>query len=271
MQTPINPFKKALAEKRTQYGLWHSLLGPLNTEICAAAGYDWLLLDGEHTPNDPLNALQQGQIVAGYPATHAIARIPMGHGYIGQSLIKQYLDVGIQTLLVPMVDTPEQARELVRCMRYPPHGIRGMAATRASGWGRNAAYAKEANEQVCLLVQVETREGMRNLDAIAATEGVDGVFIGPSDLSAAFGHVGDPWHPEMQEMIADAFRRIQAAGKAVGILTLDETLAKQHVEMGATFIAVGTDSNLMVKATSGLLARFKGSAPAAQAAKPQNY
>jgi 4-hydroxy-2-oxoheptanedioate aldolase len=184
----------------------------------------------------------------------------MGHGFVGQALIKQYLDVGIQTLLVPMVETPEQARELVRCMRYPPGGIRGMAATRASGWGRNAGYATEANEQVCLLVQAETRKGIDNLDEIAAVEGVDGVFIGPSDLSAAFGHVGDPWHPEMEKIIADAFRRIQRAGKAVGILTLDETRAKQHVEMGASFIAVGTDSSLMVKGTSALAAAFKGGA-----------
>jgi 4-hydroxy-2-oxoheptanedioate aldolase len=270
MQTSVNPFKQALAERRTQLGLWCSLLGSLPTEICAAAGFDWLLLDSEHSPNDLLNLMQQAQIIAGYPGTHAVARIPMGHGYVGQALIKQYLDLGIQTLLVPMVETPEQARELVRCMRYPPAGIRGMAATRASGWGRNPNYAKEANGQVCLLVQVETREGMRNLDAIAATEGVDGVFIGPSDLSAAFGHVGDPWHPEMQAMIADAFRRIQAAGKAVGILTLDDTLAQQHIEMGAAFIAVGTDSNLMVKATSALAARFRGSAPQ-PAGRGQNY
>ena len=271
MQTPTNPFKKALAEKRTQYGLWTSLIGPLSTEICAGAGFDWLLLDGEHTPSDPMALLQQAQVIAGYPGVHAVARVPMGHGYVGQALIKQYLDVGIQTLLVPMVDTPEQARELVRCMRYPPDGIRGMAATRASGWGRNASYAKEANREVCLLVQVETREGMRNLDAIAAVEGVDGVFIGPSDLSAAFGHVGDPWHPEMQDMIADAFKRIQAAGKAVGILTLDETLAKRHVEMGATFIALGTDTNLMVKATNALAGKFKGAPPAPTFTKPQNY
>ena len=270
MQTPVNSFKQAIAEKRTQYGLWVSLLGPLNTEICAAAGFDWILLDGEHTPNDLLNALQQAQVIAAYPGVHAIARIPMGHGYVGQALIKQYLDTGIQTLLVPMVDTPEQARELVRCMRYPPEGIRGMAATRASGWGRNPNYAKEANREVCLLVQAETREAIANLDAIAAVDGVDGVFIGPSDLSAAFGHVGDPWHPEMQEIIADAFRRIQAAGKAVGILTLDETLARKQVEMGATFIAVGTDSNLMVKATSALAAKFKGT-PAPAAGKAQNY
>jgi len=272
MQTPVNAFKKAIAEKRTQYGLWVSLLGPLNTEICAAAGFDWLLLDAEHSPNDPLNLLQQAQVIAAYPGVNAIARVAMGHGYAGQALIKQYLDLGIQTLLVPMVDTPEQARELVRCMRYPPDGIRGMAATRASGWGRNPGYAKDANREVCLLVQAETRAAIQNLDAIAAVEGVDGVFIGPADLSAAFGHVGDPWHPEMQDIIADAFQRIQKAGKAVGILTLDETLARKHVEMGATFIALGTDSNLMVKATSGLAAKFKGAAvqpPAA--AKPQNY
>lgn len=267
MKTPVNQFKKAIAEKRTQYGLWVSLLGPLNTEICAAAGFDWILLDAEHTPNDPMNLLQQSQVIAAYPGVHAVARVPMGHGYVGQALIKQYLDVGIQSILVPMVDTPEQARELVRCMRYPPEGIRGMAATRASGWGRNANYAREANREVCLLVQVETREGMKNLDAIADTEGVDGVFIGPSDISAAFDHIGDPWHPEMQKLHEDAFRRIQAAGTAVGILTLDETLAKKHVEMGATFIAVGTDTNLMVKSTSALASRFKGAAQSAAPAK----
>nr|WP_222622322.1 HpcH/HpaI aldolase/citrate lyase family protein [Ramlibacter albus] len=266
VKTPVNAFKKALAEKRTQYGLWVSLMGPLNTEICAAAGFDWLLLDAEHTPNDPMNVLMQSQVIAAYPGVHAVARVPMGHGYVGQALIKQYLDAGIQTLLVPMVDTAEQARELVRCMRYPPEGIRGMAATRASGWGRNTNYAKEANREVCLLVQAETRAGIENLDEIAAVDGVDGVFIGPSDLSAAFGHVGDPWHPDMQKLIAETFQRIQKAGKAVGILTLDETLAKKHVEMGATFIALGTDTNLMIKSTTALLGKFKG-APQQPAAK----
>jgi 4-hydroxy-2-oxoheptanedioate aldolase len=132
MQAPVNAFKKALAERRTQIGLWCSLLAPIPTEICAAAGFDWLLLDGEHTPNDPMNLLLQAQAIAAYPATSAVARVPMGHGHVGQALIKQYLDVGIQTILVPMVDTPEQARELVRCMRYPPEGIRGMAGARAS-------------------------------------------------------------------------------------------------------------------------------------------
>jgi 4-hydroxy-2-oxoheptanedioate aldolase len=260
MKTPVNPFKKALADKRVQYGLWSSMLAPIPTEISAAAGFDWLLLDGEHSPNSPHNLLQQAQVVAGYPGTHAIARIPMGHGWVGQALIKQVLDVGIQTLLVPMVETAEQARELVRCMRYPPHGIRGMAGVRASGWGRIVDYAKEANDQVCLLVQAETRMAIQNLDAIAAVDGVDGVFIGPADLSAAYGHVGDPWHPEMVTIQEDAFRRIQAAGKAVGILTLEEDRAKQHVQMGATFIAVGTDTNLLVKGSNALVKAFKGSA-----------
>ncbi|MBE7367704.1 HpcH/HpaI aldolase family protein [Ramlibacter pallidus] len=272
MKTPVNLFKQAIAQKRTQVGLWVSLMGPLNTEICAAAGFDWLLLDAEHTPNDPMNVLQQSQVIAAYPGTTAIARVPMGHGNVGQALIKQYLDAGVQTLLVPMVETAEQAKELVRCMRYPPGGIRGMAATRASGWGRNTAYAKEANDQVCLLVQVETQEGVRNVDAIAAVDGVDGVFIGPADLSATFGHVGDPWHPEMEKLHADLFRRIQAAGKAVGILTLDETLARKHIDMGATFIAVGTDTNLMVKSTNALVAKFKGEPSKAAAAAPKgNY
>lgn len=258
MQLPVNHFKQALRDKRPQIGLWTSMIGPISTEICAGSGFDWLLLDAEHTPSDPMSLLQQAQAIAGYPGVHAVARVPVGHGYAGQALIKQYLDLGIQTLLVPMVDTPEQARELVRCMRYPPEGIRGMAAARASRWGRVANYAKEANQEVCLLVQAETRAAIRNLDAIAAVDGIDGVFIGPSDLSAAFDHVGDPWHAEMQVIIADAFRRIQAAGKAVGILTLDEKLARQQIEMGATFIAVGTDTNLLLKSTTALATKFKG-------------
>ena len=257
MQTPVNPFKQALAENRPQYGLWVSMISPIATEICAGAGFDWMLLDGEHTPNDPYSILQQAQVTAAYPRTHVIARVPMGHGYVGQALIKQYLDIGVQTLLVPMVDTPEQARELVRCMRYPPDGIRGMGGARASRWGRIPNYAKEANGQVCLLVQAETRAAIENLDAIAATEGVDGVFIGPADLSAAYGHVGNPGHPEVQEVIADAFGRIRRAGKGVGILTTDEAQARKYVELGATFVAVGLDTQLLVRATTALAAAFQ--------------
>jgi 4-hydroxy-2-oxoheptanedioate aldolase len=222
MQTPINPFKQALADKRAQIGLWLGLASPYSTEICAGAGFDWLLIDGEHAPNDIPTILAQLQVIAGYPASHAIARVPMGHGHVGEALIKQYLDIGVQTLLVPMVDTPEQAAAVVRAARYPQAdgqgGIRGMAGARASRWGRYPNYAKEANAQVCLLVQAETQTALDNLDAIAATEGVDGVFIGPADLSASMGHVGNAAHPDVQAAIADGIARITRAGKAAGIL-----------------------------------------------------
>jgi 4-hydroxy-2-oxoheptanedioate aldolase len=260
MQTPVNPFKQALREKRAQIGLWLGLAGSYSTEICAGAGFDWLLIDGEHAPNDLQSTLHQAQIIAGYPGTHAIARLPMGHGHVGQSLIKQYLDIGIQTLLVPMVDTPHQAAEIVRSMRYPPDGVRGMGGARASRWGRYPNYGKEANDQICLLIQAETREAIHNLDALIATEGVDGIFIGPADLSAAFGHVGNPGHPEVQAMIEDTIRRIVAGGKAAGILTPDETLAQRYLELGTLFVAVGLDTNLLVRSTNALAARFKGGA-----------
>lgn len=267
MQSPVNPFKQALQEKRAQIGLWLGLASPYTTEICAGAGFDWLLIDGEHAPNDLRSILQQAQAIAAYPGSHAIARVPVGHGHVGTALIKQYLDLGIQTLLVPMVDTAQQAADLVRAMRYPPQGIRGMGGGRASRWGRYPDYAKEANAQVCLLVQAETRQALDNLDAIAATEGVDGVFIGPADLSASLGHVGNPGHPEVQAAIDDAITRIVRAGKAAGILTSDDALARHYLSMGATFVAVGLDNNLLARATSELAARFKSGAAPAPAGK----
>jgi 4-hydroxy-2-oxoheptanedioate aldolase len=271
MQTPTNPFKSALAQRRAQIGLWQGLASAYTAEICAGAGFDWLLIDGEHSPNGLDSILQQAQAIAAYPATHAIARIPMGHGHVGQMLIKQYLDLGIQTLLVPMVDTPEQAREIVRSMRYPPDGVRGMGGARASRWGRYPNYPKEANAQVCLLVQAETQQALDHLDAIAAIDGVDGVFIGPSDLSASMGHVGNAGHPQVQAAIEDAIARINRAGKAAGILTTDETQARRYLELGALFVAVGLDNNLLARATSALAAKFKGAAPAPSAAGGNPY
>jgi 4-hydroxy-2-oxoheptanedioate aldolase len=257
MQTPVNPFKQALRERRPQIGLWMGLADHYTAEICAGAGFDWLLIDGEHSPNDLRSILQQAQVIAGYPGTNAIARVPVGHGHVGAAVIKQYLDLGIQTLLVPMVDTPQQAADVVRAMRYPPDGIRGMGGARASRWGRYPSYPKEANAQVCLLVQAETSTALANLDAIAGTEGVDGVFIGPADLSASLGHVGDPLHAEVQKAIEQSIKRIVKAGKAAGILTTDETLARRYLEFGATFVAVGLDNNLLARATSQLAAKFK--------------
>ncbi|NDZ14041.1 2-dehydro-3-deoxyglucarate aldolase [Variovorax sp. WS11] len=265
MQTPTNPFKQALAEKRAQIGLWLGLADAYSAEICAGAGFDWLLIDGEHSPNGLRSVLQQAQAIAAYPGVNAIARVPVGHGDVGTALIKQYLDLGVQTLLVPMVDTPEQAQAIVRAMRYPPQGIRGMGGARASRWGRYPGYAREANSQVCLLVQAESREALANLDAIAGVDGVDGVFIGPADLSASLGHVGDSNHAEVQAAIEDAIARIQRAGKATGILTPDETLAQKYLELGALFVAVGLDTNLLVRSTNALAARFKGGAKPASA------
>ena len=273
--TPINLFKQALQNKQAQIGLWLGLADSYSTEICAAAGFDWLLIDGEHAPAEPRALMQQLQAVAAYPASHPIGRIPMGQGPLGEMLIKQYLDLGFSSLLVPMVDTAEQAASLVRASRYPQdddvgqpnRGIRGMAGARASRFGRYPNYAKEANAQICLLVQTESQLSLDNLDAIAAVEGVDGVFIGPADLSASLGYVGNPAHPVVQAAIEDAIHRTVKAGKAAGILTPDEALARHYLDLGATFVAVGLDTNLLVRHTSALASRFKSAVAPVAASK----
>lgn len=257
MKNPVNPFKRALAQKQLQIGLWLGLANAYTTEICAGAGFDWLLIDGEHAPNDLNTILAQLQAIAGYPASHAIARVPVGHGHVGTALIKQYLDLGVQTILVPMVDTAEQARAVVQATRYPPQGIRGMAGARASRWGRVADYGHQANEQICVLVQAETQTALDNLDAIAAVEGVDGVFIGPADLSASMGHIGEQDHPRVRAAIEDAFVRILRAGKAPGILMADDALARRYIALGGVFVAVGLDGNLLARHSSALAASFR--------------
>ena len=270
MKLPVNPFKQALLQKQLQIGLWLGLANPYTTEICAGAGFDWLLIDGEHAPNDLNSILAQLQVIAGYPATHAIARVPVGHGYVGTALIKQYLDLGVQTVLVPMVDTAEQARAVVQATRYPPQGIRGMGGARASRWGRIARYGLEANDQICVLVQAETQTALDNLDAIAGVDGVDGVFIGPADLSASLGHVGDPDHPRVRTAIEDAFGRIARAGKAPGILMVDETLARHYIDLGGVFVAVGLDNHLLARHSAALAARFKPPVAGAGPSKPSS-
>jgi 4-hydroxy-2-oxoheptanedioate aldolase len=255
MEIKQNTFKAALQRgERAQVGLWLGLVDSICAEICAGAGFDWLLIDGEHAPNDVRSILAQLQAVAPYRA-HPIVRPVSGD----VQLIKQLLDIGAQTLLVPMVESAGQAKQLVAAMRYPPSGIRGVGAAlaRASQWNRVTNYLHEANEQMCLLVQVETRLGLENLDAIASVEGVDGVFIGPSDLSAALGHLGQPAHAGVQQAIEDAIRRILAAGRAAGILTTDEAQARHYLSLGCTFVAVGLDGNLLMRATQDLAAKFK--------------
>jgi 4-hydroxy-2-oxoheptanedioate aldolase len=255
MEIKSNTFKAALKSgERAQIGLWVGLADPVCAEICAGAGFDWLLIDGEHAPNDLRSTLAQLQAVAPYPA-HPIVRPVSGD----VQLIKQLLDIGAQTLLVPMVESAEQAKLLVAAMRYPPSGIRGVGAAlaRASQWNRVANYVHDANDRMCLLVQVETRPGLENLDAIAGVEGVDGIFIGPADLSAALGHLGNPGHPDVRQAIEDAIRRIRASGRAAGILTADEAQARHYLSLGCMFVAVGLDGNLLMRATQDLAQKFK--------------
>lgn len=265
MHTPVNTFKHALAAGQTQLGLWVALASPYSTELVAGIGYDWLLLDGEHAPNDVRSTLTQLQAVAsaqqafGDRRSHPIVRVPVGTGDVGVALIKQYLDIGAQTLLVPMIDTPEQTALVVAASRYAPAGIRGMgsALARASRWQAHPRYVHEANDQVCVLVQAETVLAMQNLDAIAATPGVDGVFIGPADLSASMGHPGNAAHPEVQAVIEDGIARILKAGKAPGILATSEAQARKWLAAGARFVAVGADTLLLAAGASQLLATYR--------------
>ncbi|UVL86368.1 4-hydroxy-2-oxoheptanedioate aldolase [Pseudomonas sp. B21-028] len=254
MDMPINTFKQHLKSGEAQIGLWLGLADTYCAELAANAGFDWLLIDGEHAPNDVRTLLGQLQAVAPYPGQPVIRPVTGD-----TALIKQVLDLGVQTLLVPMVESAGQARELVRAMHYPPSGIRGVgsALARASRWNSIPGYLDKADEQMCLLVQIESREGLANLDAIAAVEGVDGVFIGPADLSASMGFRGNPGHPDVQAAIEDAIARIRQAGKAAGILSADEKLARRYIELGAAFVAVGVDTTVLMRGLQSLAATFK--------------
>ena len=261
---PQNHFKAALAAKQAQIGLWVGLGQATAAEALATAGYDWLLLDGEHAPNDPRSVQEQLRAVAPYPV-HPVVRPVIGD----VALIKQYLDVGAQTLLVPMVDTAEDAALMVRAMRYAPAGIRGMGAAlaRASRYNQVDDYLAQADAQMCLLVQAETTTAIANLEAIAATEGVDGVFFGPADLSASMGYPGNPGHPDVVQTMLDGIATVRKAGKAPGILMTDPVQAQRYLDAGALFVAVGVDILVLVAAAQALAQRFK--APGATAlAKP---
>jgi 4-hydroxy-2-oxoheptanedioate aldolase len=249
----MNAFKQAINNGRRQIGLWQALASPYTAEICAGAGFDWLLIDGEHAPNDVPLILAQLQAVAPYP-TEPVVRLASADPV----LVKQILDIGARTLLVPMIESGEQAEAMVRATRYPPDGVRGVGSAigRASRWNRVPAYLQKAVGEICLLLQVESVAGVNNLEAIARTSGVDGVFIGPSDLAAALGHLGEPGHHEVQETIEASIATIRAAGKAVGILIADEALARRYLALGATFVAVGTDVTILARGAESLAQRF---------------
>ena len=265
MQIPRNSFRDAIRAGRPQIGLWVGLASADAAELLAPTGFDWLLLDGEHAPNNVRSLLDQLRAVAPYPVAPIVRPV---QGDV--ALIKQLLDIGAQTLLVPMVDTAEQAALLVKAMRYAPAGIRGMGAAlaRASRYNQVDDYLAQADSQMCLLVQAETVTAMANLEAIANTEGVDGVFFGPADLSASMGYPGQQSHPAVQQALLDGIATVRKAGKAPGILTGDPALAQQYLDAGALFVAVGVDTLLLVNAACSLASRWQQ--PGAAAAPGAN-
>lgn len=254
MPAPVNTFKKALSEGETVFGCWVGLADTLSTELMGTAGFDWLVIDGEHGPNDLRSILAQLQVLAASDS-HPVVRVPVGETY----MLKQMLDAGAQTLLVPMVESADQARQLVRDVTYPPHGDRGVgyALSRAARFSQIADYGTTADAQICLLVQVENRKGLAALDDILAVDGIDGVFIGPADLAADMGHMGDSLHPDVQTAIMDALSRIRAAGKAPGILSTHDPMTEAAIAAGAQFVAVGADVLLLSHAAQALSARWK--------------
>ncbi|MEO0930676.1 MAG: HpcH/HpaI aldolase/citrate lyase family protein [Pseudomonadota bacterium] len=238
MKVPENTLKTALQAGRLQHGLWLTSASPVLAEIAGNAGFDWCLIDGEHGPNTLSVMLPQLQALA-ISGTPAVVRIANADVW----MVKQVLDLGCQTVLVPMVDDAAKAAEMARAMRYPPDGIRGMGAVlaRASGFGAIADYPHSANAQMCLLVQAESAKAVKNIDEIAATDGVDGVFVGPADLSADMGYPGQPDHPEVEEAIDHLIARTVAAGKSAGIITFDESRFAEYAKKGVTFLGVGGD------------------------------
>lgn len=252
---PIAPnrFKRAIAKGERQIGLWSGLGSPIAAEIIAHAGFDWIVIDTEHAPNDPRDVLTQLQAMTGGTAT-PVTRAPWNDPV----LLKRILDVGSPAVLIPYVQNADEARRAVAATRYPPRGIRGVATgMRASGFGRVADYLQHAHEEMCVLVQVETISAVGMIDSIAAVEGVDGIFIGPADLAASMGHLGNPGHAEVQAAIQKAVQRCMAAGKPAGYLSPTEIDAEERFAQGFTFVALGSDAGVLRKGAEALVRRFK--------------
>ena len=249
-----NVFKRALAAGKLQIGLWSSLCSNIAAEIISDSGFDWILLDTEHSPNEIPDLVTQLQAIQRGSATPIIR--PAWNDAV---LAKRCLDIGAQTLLFPYVQNAEEAKRAVASTRYPPHGIRGVSvAARASRYGRVPGYLTKANDEICVLVQVETRMALSELEQIAEVPGIDGVFIGPSDLAASLGHLGNPQATDVQTAIKDAVTRLKALGKPAGILTGNEEEARRYIDWGYLFVAVGADVGLLARNADELAKKFKG-------------
>ncbi|SFD28473.1 4-hydroxy-2-oxoheptanedioate aldolase [Bosea sp. CRIB-10] len=253
MDLPRNAFKAALARGELQIGLWSSLCSPIVAEIIGHSGFDWILVDTEHSPNEPPAVLAQLQALQAGTATPIVR--PAWNDPV---LLKRLLDIGTQAVLVPFVQNAEEAAKAVAACRYPPAGIRGITVSgRGSRYGRVPDYLKRADAEICVLVQVETGEALAEIEAIASVDGVDGVFIGPADLSASLGHIGNPGHPEVQAAIKGAVEQLTAVGKPAGILTPSEADARRYIEWGYRFVAVGSDLGLLTRHADALAKTFR--------------
>ncbi len=253
MDLPKNKFKHALAAGRQQLGLWSVLTSSYSAEIIAGAGYDWILIDTEHSPSGVEGVLPQLQAMAPYDVSPVVRA-----AWNDTVLIKRFLDIGVQTLLIPFVQSAEEARAAVEAVRYPPGGVRGISMfTRANRFGRVKDYVKRASEEICLLVQVETRTAVDVVEEIARVDGIDGVFVGPSDLAASMGYLGNPGHEDMLKLIDTTLGRIKACGKPPGFLTPDTTIARRAIAAGSLFTAIGIDGGILARGAENLLTQFK--------------
>jgi 4-hydroxy-2-oxoheptanedioate aldolase len=251
MHTPLNRFKQGLGEGSVQLGFWLALAHPDIAEICAGQGYDWLLIDAEHGPQTLPGIVAQLRAVEATPPCAAVVRVP-SHDPVA---IKQILDLGAQSIMVPMVETAEQAKAIVTAALYPPCGKRGLGGARAARWGGYPAYVGEANAQICIIAQIETEKAIDNIEKIAAVDGIDALFLGPADLAASEGLLGPVNFDALFKLTGEALARIVATGTPAGILSRDERLVQQYLTGGARFIANGIDSFAIAKA-SGENARF---------------
>src|SRR5215475_11110499 len=248
-----NAFKRALSQGKLQIGLWSSLCSNIAAEVISDSGFDWILLDTEHSPNEIPDLVTQPQAVQRGTATPIIR--PAWNDAV---LAKRTLDIGAQTLLFPYVQSVDEAKRAVASTRYPPQGIRGVSvAARASRYGRVPGYLTKANAEICVLVQVETRTALDQIDAIAAVDGIDGVIVGPSDLAASLGHLGNPQHGDVQKAMENAVKRLKAVGKPAGILTGNEEEARRYIEWGYLFVAVGADVGLLARTADALAKKFR--------------
>ncbi len=252
--TSANRWRDALEGGAPQIGMWIASGNAYTAEICAGSGVDWLMLDQEHVPNDLRSTLAQMQAVAAYPV-EVLVRPASGDPVV----IKQLLDVGVTNLIVPMVESAEQAAALVASTRYPPNGIRGVgsALARASRWNRISDYLNIADDSISLTVQVESVAGLDALKDIASTPGVDAVFIGPADLAASMGHLGRPQHPEVIAAVEQAVSDIAACGTAAGVNAFDEPIARRYLAAGARFVLVGADVTILARGSEALARRYR--------------